>query len=112
MAFYSSPVNKMNHAYGKELIIVRNDWFFTFFLVNTFIFPSCVWFSAPSQDLVKSLALLESVFMSSYPNGEGTLPTPRPGGPGLHGAALQAWSLLVTLCPSSKVSVLLDQWVK
>lgn len=63
----------------------------------------------PSQDLVKSLALLESVFMSSYPNGEGTLPTPRPGGPGLHGAALHAWSLLVTLCPSSKVSVLLDQ---
>lgn len=62
-----------------------------------------------SQDLVKSLALLEAVFMSSYPNREGTLPTPKPGGPGLHCAALQAWALLVTLCPPSKLTVLLDQ---
>lgn len=65
-----------------------------------------------SQDLVKSLALLESVFMASYPNREGTLPTPKPGGPGLHCAALQAWALLVTLCPPSKLTVLLDQWGK
>lgn len=70
---------------------------------------SSVGLSAASQDLIKVLALLESVFMSSYPNGEGTLPTLRPGAPGLHGAALQAWSLLVTLCPSSKLTVLLDQ---
>lgn len=68
-----------------------------------------VGFSARSQDLIKVLALLESVFMHSYPNGEGTLPTSRPGGPGLHGAALQAWSLLVTLCPTSKLTKLLDQ---
>ncbi len=61
------------------------------------------------QDLIKSLALLESVFMSSYPNKEGTLPTPKPGSPGLHSAALQAWSLLVTLCPASKLTMLLDQ---
>ncbi|XP_075882259.1 interferon-related developmental regulator 2 isoform X2 [Nelusetta ayraudi] len=61
------------------------------------------------EDLIKVLALLESVFMHSYPNGEGTLPTSRPGGPGLHGAALQAWSLLVTLCPTSKLTKLLDQ---
>uniref|UniRef100_A0A8D3DUC3 Interferon-related developmental regulator 2 n=1 Tax=Scophthalmus maximus TaxID=52904 RepID=A0A8D3DUC3_SCOMX len=54
------------------------------------------------EDLVKSLALLESIFMSSYPNREGTLPTPKPGCPGLHMAALQAWSLLVTLCPHSQ----------
>lgn len=62
----------------------------------------------PSQDLIKSLALLESVFMSSYPNREGTLPTPKPGTSGLHTAALQAWSLLVTLCPASRLTVLLD----
>ncbi|AWP09390.1 putative interferon-related developmental regulator 2-like [Scophthalmus maximus] len=60
------------------------------------------------EDLVKSLALLESIFMSSYPNREGTLPTPKPGCPGLHMAALQAWSLLVTLCPASRLTVLLD----
>lgn len=65
----------------------------------------------PSQDLVKSLTLLENVFMVSYPNKEGTLPTPKPGSPGLHSAALQAWSLLVTLCPASKLSQLLDLWV-
>lgn len=55
------------------------------------------------------MALLESVFTSSYPNQEGALPTAKPGGPGLHCAALQAWALLVTLCPPSKLSVLLDQ---
>ncbi|KAK5863291.1 hypothetical protein PBY51_000330 [Eleginops maclovinus] len=60
------------------------------------------------EDLVKSLALLESVFMSSYPNREGTMPTPKPGSPSLHTAALQAWSLLVTLCPASRLTVLLN----
>uniref|UniRef100_A0A8C6P319 Interferon-related developmental regulator 2 n=1 Tax=Nothobranchius furzeri TaxID=105023 RepID=A0A8C6P319_NOTFU len=60
------------------------------------------------EDLVKSLALLESVFMSSYPNKEGALPSPKPGSAGLHSAALQAWSLLVTLCPASRLTVLLD----
>ncbi|XP_063321358.1 interferon-related developmental regulator 2 isoform X1 [Pelmatolapia mariae] len=60
------------------------------------------------EDLIKSLALLESVFMSSYPNGEGVLPTPKPGSAGLHTAALQAWSLLVTICPTSRLTVLLS----
>ncbi|KAM6929940.1 interferon-related developmental regulator 2 isoform 1-T1 [Lycodopsis pacificus] len=64
--------------------------------------------SEEGEDLIKSLALLESVFMSSYPNREGTLPTPKPGSPALHNAALQAWSLLVTLCPASRLAVLLD----
>ncbi|KAG8002823.1 Interferon-related developmental regulator 1, partial [Nibea albiflora] len=70
----------------------------------------CCYVSAAEdgEDLIKSLALLESVFMSSYPNREGTLPTPKPGTSGLHTAALQAWSLLVTLCPASRLSVLLD----
>uniref|UniRef100_A0A3Q0SH32 Interferon-related developmental regulator 2 n=1 Tax=Amphilophus citrinellus TaxID=61819 RepID=A0A3Q0SH32_AMPCI len=60
------------------------------------------------EDLIKSLALLESVFMSTYPNGEGVLPTPKPGSPALHTAALQAWSLLVTLCPTSRLTVVLN----
>lgn len=66
-------------------------------------------YAPPPQDLIKTLALLESVFMTSYPNREGVLPTPKPGSPGLHSAALQAWSLLVTLCPASRLTVLLDQ---
>uniref|UniRef100_A0A672H2U8 Interferon-related developmental regulator 2-like n=1 Tax=Salarias fasciatus TaxID=181472 RepID=A0A672H2U8_SALFA len=70
----------------------------------------CCYVSAAEdgEDLIKSLALLESVFMSSYPNREGTLPTPKPGSSGLHSAALQAWSLLVTLCPASKLTLLLS----
>ncbi|XP_068605370.1 interferon-related developmental regulator 2 [Brachionichthys hirsutus] len=69
----------------------------------------CCYVSAAEEgeDLIKSLTLLESIFMSSYPNREGTLPTPKPGIPGLHCAALQAWSLLVTLCPASRLTVLL-----
>jgi len=46
--------------------------------------------------------------MASYPNKEGTLPTSKPGSPALHNAALQAWSLLVTLYPTSRLAVLLD----
>ncbi|KAG7519717.1 interferon-related developmental regulator 2-like isoform X2 [Solea senegalensis] len=70
----------------------------------------CCYVSAAEdgEDLIKSLALLESIFMSSYPNREGALPTPKPGSAGLHSAALQAWSLLVTLCPASRLTVLLD----
>lgn len=54
------------------------------------------------------MTLLESIFTSSYPNREGTLPTPKPGSAGLHGSALQGWALLVTLCPASRVNELLD----
>ncbi|XP_071762915.1 interferon-related developmental regulator 2 [Centroberyx gerrardi] len=70
----------------------------------------CCYVSAAEEgeDLVKSMTHLESVFMSSYPNREGTLPTPKPGIPGLYSAALHAWALLVTLCPASRLSVLLD----
>ncbi|XP_068454423.1 interferon-related developmental regulator 2 isoform X1 [Clinocottus analis] len=68
----------------------------------------CYVSTSEGEDMIKSLALLESVFMSSYPNREGTLPTPKPGSPALHTAALQAWSLLVTLCPASRLTVLLD----
>lgn len=81
----------------------------TFQLVcnGPFLFLSLLLPRIPPQDLVKSLALLESIFISSYPNREGVLPTPKPGSAGLHSAALQAWSLLVTLCPPSRLTVLL-----
>uniref|UniRef100_A0A674CLM0 Interferon-related developmental regulator 2 n=1 Tax=Salmo trutta TaxID=8032 RepID=A0A674CLM0_SALTR len=57
-------------------------------------------------DLVKSMSHLESVFTMSYPNREGTLPTPNAGAPGLHSAALHFWALLVTLCPLTSWSPL------
>ncbi|CDQ96725.1 unnamed protein product, partial [Oncorhynchus mykiss] len=70
----------------------------------------CCYVSAAEdgEDLVKSMSHLESVFTTSYPNFEGTLPTPKAGTPGLHSAALHAWALLVTLCPASRLTVLLD----
>uniref|UniRef100_A0A674CKK2 Interferon-related developmental regulator 2 n=1 Tax=Salmo trutta TaxID=8032 RepID=A0A674CKK2_SALTR len=70
----------------------------------------CCYVSAAEdgEDLVKSMSHLESVFTMSYPNREGTLPTPNAGAPGLHSAALHAWALLVTLCPASRLNVLLD----
>ncbi|XP_041711978.1 interferon-related developmental regulator 2-like isoform X2 [Coregonus clupeaformis] len=70
----------------------------------------CCYVSAAEdgEDLVKSMSHLECVFNTSYPNCEGTLPTPKAGAPGLHSAALHAWALLVTLCPASRLTVLLD----
>ncbi|CAL8319016.1 unnamed protein product [Merluccius merluccius] len=70
----------------------------------------CCYVSAAEdgEDLVRSMGQLEGVFMSSYPNREGALPAAKPGLPGLCGAALQAWALLVTLCPVSRLAVLLD----
>ncbi|CAB1329442.1 unnamed protein product [Coregonus sp. 'balchen'] len=70
----------------------------------------CCYVSAAEdgEDLVKSISHLESVFTMSYPNREGILPTPNAGAPGLHSAALHAWALLVTLCPASRLTVLLD----
>lgn len=70
----------------------------------------CCYVSAAEdgEDLVKSMSHLESVFTTSYPNCEGTLPTPKAGAPKLHSAALHAWALLVTLCPASRLTVLLD----
>ncbi|XP_067381936.1 interferon-related developmental regulator 2 isoform X4 [Channa argus] len=77
-------------------------------ILTTILIDNSASIAARQSDLIKSLTLLENVFMSSYPNKEGMLPMPKPGSPALHSAALQAWSLLVTLCPSSKLSLLLD----
>ncbi|XP_072305482.1 interferon-related developmental regulator 2 isoform X2 [Eucyclogobius newberryi] len=70
----------------------------------------CCYVSAAEdgEDLIQSLSLLEGVFMATYPNGEGVLPIVKPGSPALHAAALQAWALLLTLCPASKINSLLD----
>uniref|UniRef100_A0A8C9WD92 Interferon-related developmental regulator 2 n=1 Tax=Scleropages formosus TaxID=113540 RepID=A0A8C9WD92_SCLFO len=70
----------------------------------------CCYVSAAedAEDLLKTLRNLECVFTSSYPNNEGVLPALKPGASRLHCAALQAWALLVTLCPASHVRTLLD----
>uniref|UniRef100_A0A6Q2Z3E0 Interferon-related developmental regulator 2 n=1 Tax=Esox lucius TaxID=8010 RepID=A0A6Q2Z3E0_ESOLU len=70
----------------------------------------CCYVSAAEdgEDLVKSMSHLESVFTASYPNREGALPIPKAGASGLHSAALHAWALLVTLCPASRLTMLLD----
>ncbi|KAK7884607.1 hypothetical protein WMY93_027730 [Mugilogobius chulae] len=70
----------------------------------------CCYVSAAEdgEDLIQTLSLLEGVFMASYPNREGNLPTVKPGAPAVHTAALQAWALLLTLCPASKINSLLD----
>ncbi|XP_030639935.1 interferon-related developmental regulator 2 isoform X2 [Chanos chanos] len=56
-------------------------------------------------DLVKAL---ESVFTCAYPVGNGALPTVKAGMPALHTAALQAWALLATLWPASRVDGVLN----
>ena len=61
------------------------------------------------QDLLKSLGHLESVFSCVYPRAEGVLPVVKAGTPPLHTAALQAWALLITLCPASHLNTLIDQ---
>lgn len=61
------------------------------------------------QDLLKSLGHLESVFSCVYPRGEGVMPTVKAGTSPLHTAALQAWALLITLCPASHLTTLINQ---
>ncbi|XP_058844311.1 interferon-related developmental regulator 2 isoform X2 [Acipenser ruthenus] len=61
------------------------------------------------EDLCKSLSHLESIFTESYPKRDGTLPTHKPGIQALHCTALQSWSLLITICPASRVDKLLEE---
>lgn len=58
------------------------------------------------QDLLSCLTCLEGVFSRSCSAGGSTAPA------NLHGlfcAALQAWALLLTICPSSHISHILDR---
>ncbi|XP_051526057.1 interferon-related developmental regulator 2-like isoform X1 [Myxocyprinus asiaticus] len=70
----------------------------------------CCYVSASddAEDLIKSLGHLESVFVGAYPLGDGTLPSVKAGTPALHSAALQAWALLCTLCPASRIDSILN----
>ncbi|XP_076132389.1 interferon-related developmental regulator 2 isoform X1 [Alosa pseudoharengus] len=61
-----------------------------------------------AEDLLKSLGHLESVFSCVYPRAGGVMPVEKAGTPLLHTAALQAWALLITLCPASHLSNLIN----
>ncbi|KAK1332667.1 LOW QUALITY PROTEIN: hypothetical protein QTO34_007350 [Cnephaeus nilssonii] len=66
----------------------------------------CYVAAADVQDLLSCLTCLEGVFSRSCSAGGSTAPA------NLHGlfcAALQAWALLLTICPSSHISHILDR---
>ncbi|XP_029442218.1 interferon-related developmental regulator 2 isoform X1 [Rhinatrema bivittatum] len=68
----------------------------------------CYIAAADVEDLVSCLTCLESIFSASYVD-EGS-PVPAQHNPQLqvlHCSALQSWSLLLTICPSSQVEKML-----
>ncbi|XP_032003336.1 interferon-related developmental regulator 2 isoform X2 [Hylobates moloch] len=69
----------------------------------------CYVAAADIQDLVSCLACLESVFSRFYGLGSSTSPVVPASLHGLLCAALQAWALLLTICPSTQISHILDR---
>ncbi|XP_066500936.1 interferon-related developmental regulator 2 isoform X2 [Hoplias malabaricus] len=70
----------------------------------------CCYVSASDDidDLLKCMGNLETIFVGSYPHGDGSLPSVKAGIPALHSAALQAWALLCTLCPASRIESIVN----
>ncbi|XP_078270277.1 interferon-related developmental regulator 2 [Rhinoraja longicauda] len=60
------------------------------------------------EDLASCLMCLESVFSASYIKGDGSVPSHNSQTQILHCNALQSWSLLVTICPPSKIQKFLE----
>uniref|UniRef100_A0A671M4P0 Interferon-related developmental regulator 2-like n=1 Tax=Sinocyclocheilus anshuiensis TaxID=1608454 RepID=A0A671M4P0_9TELE len=77
-------------------------------ILSSILIDSCASLPARQSDLLKSIGHLESVFVGSYPLGDGTLPSVKAGIPALHSAALQSWALLCTLCPASRINTILN----
>uniref|UniRef100_A0ABI8ARM3 Interferon related developmental regulator 2 n=1 Tax=Felis catus TaxID=9685 RepID=A0ABI8ARM3_FELCA len=69
----------------------------------------CYVAAADVQDLVSCLNCLESVFSRSCGMGGSTAPVVPASLHGLLCAALQAWALLLTVCPSTHISHILDR---
>ncbi|XP_055984980.1 interferon-related developmental regulator 2 isoform X1 [Sorex fumeus] len=69
----------------------------------------CYVAAADVQDLVSCLTCLEGVFSRSCGAGGSTAPAAPAGLHGLLCAALQAWALLLTICPSTHISHILDR---
>ncbi|XP_059966012.1 interferon-related developmental regulator 2 isoform X2 [Mesoplodon densirostris] len=69
----------------------------------------CYVAAADVQDLVSCLTCLEGVFSRSCGVGGSTAPVVPVSLQGLLCAALKAWALLVTICPSAHISRILDR---
>ncbi|XP_026356677.1 interferon-related developmental regulator 2 isoform X2 [Ursus maritimus] len=69
----------------------------------------CYVAAADVQDLVSCLSCLESVFSRSCGMGGSTAPVVPASLHGLLCAALQAWALLLTVCPGTHISHILDR---
>ncbi|XP_003936685.1 interferon-related developmental regulator 2 isoform X1 [Saimiri boliviensis] len=69
----------------------------------------CYVAAADIQDVVSCLACLESVFSRFYGLGSSVTPVVPASLHGLLCAALQAWALLLTICPSTHFSHILDR---
>ncbi|XP_024900589.1 interferon-related developmental regulator 2 isoform X1 [Pteropus alecto] len=69
----------------------------------------CYVAAADVQDLVSCLSCLEGVFSRACGVGGSTAPVAPTSLHGLLCAALQAWALLLTICPSAHISHILDR---
>ncbi|KAI5937224.1 Interferon-related developmental regulator 2 [Manis javanica] len=69
----------------------------------------CYVAAADVQDLVSCLTCLEGVFSQAYGMGGSSAPVVPASLHGLLCAALQAWALLLTACPSTHISHILDR---
>ncbi|XP_051873694.1 interferon-related developmental regulator 2 isoform X1 [Pristis pectinata] len=70
---------------------------------------TCCYIAAnEAEDLASCLTCLESVFSASYIKGDGSVPSHNSQTQVLHCSALQSWSLLVTICPPSKIQKFLE----
>ncbi|XP_030424138.1 interferon-related developmental regulator 2 isoform X1 [Gopherus evgoodei] len=70
----------------------------------------CYIAAADVEDLVSCLTSLEGIFGTSCPEEGSSVPTHHsPLLQTLHCSALQSWSLLLTICPSSQIKKILDK---
>lgn len=69
----------------------------------------CYVAAADVQDLISCLTCLEGVFSRPWAVGSSTVPAIPASLHGLLCAALQAWALLLTICPTTHISHILDR---
>lgn len=54
---------------------------------------------------------LKAIFKASYKRGDQSIPSHTADLCGLHTAALEGWSFLLTLAPNHLISKVIDRWV-
>ncbi|XP_043934817.1 interferon-related developmental regulator 2 [Protopterus annectens] len=60
------------------------------------------------ENLISCMACLEGIFISPYNKGDHLVPSHMPGVQLLHCNTLQSWTLLLTICPSSRIEKILE----